>query len=259
MNRLFLFWRACVFSLAVAVITAFFGTLVFFTLPFRPHRRYWLIMFPWCSCFIWLAKVLCGVRYQIRGMENLPDSPAILLSKHQSAWETVALPTLMPHPLCFVFKRELLLIPFFGWGIALMRMIHIDRNKGADAFADVIAQGQQKLAEGAWVIMFPEGTRTPVGGQGRYKKGGVRFAIQTHVPIIPIALNSGECWPRGAFVKTPGLITISIGAPIFPEGKTVDQLNEQVETWIENEMRSISPHRYHSERKQPGEPSQPSR
>lgn len=250
MIRFFLFLRACLFSAGVAVITAFFGTLVFLTIPFKPHTRYWLIVHSWCTCFIWLAKYICGVRYQVRGMEHLPSGPAILLAKHQSTWETIALPTLMPHPLCFVFKRELLLIPFFGWGIALMHMIHIDRSKGSDAFEDVTRQGKQRLHEGAWIMMFPEGTRTPVGHPGRYKKGGVRFAIQTHTPIVPIALNSGECWPRGAFVKKPGLITISIGQPISPAGKTVDELNQSVEQWIENEMRRISPHAY--ERKHAG-------
>jgi 1-acyl-sn-glycerol-3-phosphate acyltransferase len=150
----------------------------------------------------------------------------------------------MPRELCFVFKRELLWLPFFGWGIALLDMIHINRRKGSDAFEHVARQGSDKLAQGRWIIMFPEGTRTPVGGQGRYKSGGARLAIRTGAPVVPIAVNSGECWPRKAFIKRPGTITVSIGPPIASEGLSAEALNQAVERWIETEMRRISPERY---------------
>jgi len=245
MRNLFLFLRACLFMLGLWVITFVFGSLSLLSIPFPKTTRYAMIVHPWCRAFIWLAQHVCGLRYQIQGGEHLATGPAILLSKHQSAWETVAYVALMPRQLCYVFKRELLYIPFFGWGIGLMDMIHINRGRAADAFEDIVRQGKRVLAHGKWVILFPEGTRTPVGGQGRYKSGGARLAIRTGAPVIPIAVNSGECWPRNAFIKQPGLITISVGNPIPVEGKTPDQLNDQVETWIESEMRRISPHVYH--------------
>jgi 1-acyl-sn-glycerol-3-phosphate acyltransferase len=150
----------------------------------------------------------------------------------------------MPRELCFVFKRELLFLPFFGWGIALLDMIHINRRRSADAFEQVVSQGMAKLAQGRWIIMFPEGTRTPAGSKGRYKSGGARLAVRTGSPVVPIAVNSGEYWPRKAFIKQPGLITVSIGPPIESDGLSPDALNARVEAWIETEMRRLSPHLY---------------
>jgi 1-acyl-sn-glycerol-3-phosphate acyltransferase len=193
---------------------------------------------------IWAARVVCGIEYEVKGRENLPDSPVILLSKHQSAWETIFLLANMPRPLVFVFKKEILYIPFFGWGIALLRMIPIDRKQGKNAFKSVVMHGKRRLKDGQWIIMFPEGTRTPVGSQGKYKSGGTRLAVETETPVVPIALNSGECWPKNSFIKKPGKITVSIGKPISSEGQTPDGLMEQVEQWIESEMRVISPHAY---------------
>ena len=190
---------------------------------------------------VWLAKVLCGIRYEVRGMHNLPDTPAILLCKHQSAWETIFLLCKMPRPLIFVLKKELLYLPFFGWALALLRMIPIDRSKARDAFAQVVVHGRKRLADGQWVIMFPEGTRTAVGRQGKYKGGGARLAVETGTVVVPIAVNSGECWPKNSFVKTPGLITVSIGPTISSIGKNAAELMQEVENWIESEMRVISP------------------
>jgi 1-acyl-sn-glycerol-3-phosphate acyltransferase len=180
----------------------------------------------------------------VKGYENLPDAPVILLSKHQSAWETIFYLYFMPRPLVYVFKKELQYIPFFGWGIALLRMIPIDRSKGKDAFAQVVTQGRRRLADGQWVIMFPEGTRIPVGEKGRYKGGGTRLAVETNTPVVPIAVNSGECWPKNSFIKKPGVITVSIGKPISPQGTNAVDLMQQVENWIESEMRVISPQVY---------------
>ncbi len=225
----------------VTVIPMAFACLLVAPLP-RPARYRFTIAWPRWQ--VQAARWLLGIRWQVLGADNLPDGPAILLSKHQSAWETLFYPSFMPRELCFVFKRELLWLPFFGWGIALLDMIHINRRRGADAFENVVAQGTTKLAQGRWIIMFPEGTRTPVGSQGRYKTGGSRLAIRTGAPVIPIAVNSGQCWPRKAFVKQPGLITVSIGPPIESAGRNADELNSEVEKWIESEMRRISPHCY---------------
>ena len=147
----------------------------------------------------------------------------------------------MPRPLVFVYKKALGYIPFFGWGIALLRMIPIDRSKGRDAFQQILVQGKKRLADGQWIIMFPEGTRIPVGKRGKYKGGGARLAVETNTLVVPLAVNSGECWPKNSFVKKPGLITVSIGKPISPEGLDPSQVMQKVENWIESEMRVISP------------------
>ena len=157
---------------AVTVVPMAFLCLLMAPLP-RPLR--YRITVAWPRWQVIAARAILGIRWEIQGMSNLPDGPAILLSKHQSAWETLFYPSYMPRELCFVFKRELLWLPFFGWGIALLDMIHINRGRGADAFEHVATQGATKLAQGRWIIMFPEGTRTPVGSQGRYKSGGARL------------------------------------------------------------------------------------
>ena len=202
-------------------------------------------------CSLHVARWLTGIRYRIEGFENLPDGPAVLLSKHQSAWETLAFPALMPRPLCYVFKRELLFVPFFGWALGMLKMVHIDRKEGKYAFDSVIRQGKARMAEGAWVIMFPEGTRTPTGKQGKYKTGGPRFAIATGAPVVPIAHNAGRVWPRNSFIKYPGIVTVSIGKPIETTGLTPDEVNTRVETWIEAEMRRIDPATYSAEQGAP--------
>jgi 1-acyl-sn-glycerol-3-phosphate acyltransferase len=151
---------------------------------------------------------------------------------------------LMPHPLAFVFKKELLKVPFFGWAMARMDMIHIDRADGARAFVKVVQQGQRLLDQGTWVIMFPEGTRIARGEKGNYKSGGTRLAIRTGAPVIPIAVTSAKCWPRKAFIKTPGTVEFSIGKPIPSEGRQPDELMKEVEDWIEAEMHRLDPSAY---------------
>ena len=154
--------------------------------------------------------------------------------------------TLMPHPLAFVFKKELLYVPFFGWAMSRMDMIHIDRSQRSQAFAKVVAQGKRLMAQGTWVIMFPEGTRIPRGQKGVYKSGGSRLAIETGAPVIPVAVTSAKCWPRKAFIKTPGVVDISIGKPIASIGRQPDELMREVEAWIEAEMHRLDPDAYPS-------------
>jgi 1-acyl-sn-glycerol-3-phosphate acyltransferase len=220
----------------------------------RGNPVYWVCI-SWLRLAIWGARVICGVRHRIEGMEHLPrpDSPAavILCSKHQSTWETFAYPTLMSHPLCYVFKRELLFIPFFGWAMSRLDMIHIDRSKRAQAWNRVAEQGRAYMGKGHWVIMFPEGTRTPRGSQGPYKAGAARLAVATGVPLVPIAVTSARCWPRKSFVLRPGVIDISIGTPIDPAGRGPDDLMREVEGWIEAEMRRLDPDAYAAEPKAP--------
>jgi 1-acyl-sn-glycerol-3-phosphate acyltransferase len=201
----------------------------------------------WLSLSIDAARVIMGIRYQVQGQDNLPvgeTSPAILLVKHQSTYETFLMPAIMPHPLAYVFKKELLYVPFFGWSIGSLDMIHIDRSQRAKAFAKVVEQGQALLDRGVWVIMFPEGTRIPRGERGSYKTGGTRLAIATGAPVIPIAVTSAKCWPRKAFIKMPGVVDVSIGKPIPSVGRDADELMCEVETWIEAEMHRLDPEAY---------------
>ncbi|WP_296869328.1 lysophospholipid acyltransferase family protein [Tibeticola sp.] len=201
----------------------------------------------WLRLVIEGLRVICGVRWRVSGMEHLPlgqTSPAILLVKHQSTFETFLLPVLMPHPLAYVFKKELLYVPFFGWAIGRLDMIHIDRSQRAQAFRKVVEQGVALLAKGVWIIMFPEGTRIARGQAGQYKSGGTRLAVATGAPVIPIAVTSAKVWPRKAFIKRPGVVDVSIGAPIPSAGRDPEELVREVETWIETEMRRLDPEAY---------------
>lgn len=243
MSRFFLFLRSLLFALLVMLATVIWAPLCFLFAPLPYNQRYFLTA-RWNWFVILMARLVCGIRYEIKGVENLPDSPVILLSKHQSAWETIFYLYYMPRPLVFVYKRALGYIPFFGWGIALLRMIPIDRSKGRDAFDQILAHGRKRLANGQWIIMFPEGTRIPVGQRGKYKGGGARLAVETNTPVLPLAMNSGEYWPKNSFIKKPGTITVSIGKPIAPNGMNATELMQQVENWIESEMRVISPDIY---------------
>ena len=209
-------------------------------------KRY-AIAQKWLTLTVDAARVIMGIRYQVHGQDNLPvgeTSPAILLVKHQSTYETFLMPTIMPHPLAYVFKKELLYVPFFGWSIGSLDMIHIDRSQRAKAFAKVVEQGKALLDRGVWVIMFPEGTRIPRGERGSYKSGGTRLAIATGAPVIPVAVTSAKCWPRKAFIKTPGVVEVSIGKPIPSVGRDADELMREVETWIEAEMHRLDPEAY---------------
>lgn len=207
---------------------------------------YWMAV-RWLGWAIGGARLLLGIKTRVSGMENLPTDKlagAILLVKHQSTLETFLMPTLMPHPLAYVFKKELLYIPFFGWAMARLDMIHIDRSQRAQAFNKVVNQGRKLLAQGIWIIMFPEGTRIPRGQKGTYKSGGTRLACETGVPVIPIAVTSAKVWPRKAFVKHPGVVDVSIGPAISSVGRKPDELMREVEAWIEAEMRRLDPEAY---------------
>jgi 1-acyl-sn-glycerol-3-phosphate acyltransferase len=234
--------RTCAFYLFNFLTVTPWSFVVVAGRLFSVHTRYRLCTL-WTRSAIWSARVICGIDCKVEGWENLPDAPAIVLPKHQSTWETFWLPSVLPRDLTFVYKRELNMLPFFGWGIASTEMISIDRSKGQDAFEQVVEQGTDRLARGWWIVIFPEGTRTPPGSTRRYKTGGPRLAVRTGALAVPIAVNSGECWPKRALMR-PGLITVSIGKPIDPRGKTPEEVGALVESWIETEMRRLAPHRY---------------
>ena len=209
------------------------------------HAVYRIAVF-WLWLSIAGAKTILGIRYVIEGEHHLPaeGKPAVLLVKHQSTYETFLMPVIMPRDLAYVFKKELLYVPFFGWAIGRLDFIHIDRSLRKQAFNKVVQQGRALLNKGIWVIMFPEGTRIPRGQVGQYKSGGARLAIDAGVPVVPIAVNSGMCWPRKAFVKRPGVVTVSIGAPIESQGRQADELMAEVQHWIESEMHRLDPVAY---------------
>lgn len=235
--------RSLLYMLFLTVTVIPYAVLCTLCAPLPLRWRYRITM-GWPRMAVWGARVILGIRWQVKGWENLPDAPVVLLSKHQSAWETLFFPAYMPRELCFVYKRELHRVPFFGWGLALVKMIAIDRSDARGAMEQVMRLGAEKLADGRWPILFPEGTRVPPGQAGRYLPGGARLAVHAGVPVVPVAHNAGEVWPRNAFVKKPGLITVSIGPPISSEGISGAELNRRVQAWIEAEMRQISPQQY---------------
>lgn len=221
-------------------------TLVLISIGVKRTPLWWFAV-NWFRLVIWGARVILGIQVRVSGLENLPQgatTPAILLSKHQSTLETLLLPTLMPHPLAFVFKRELLRIPFFGWSMARLDMIHIDRESRAQALKHVVAQGKRLLAQGTWIILFPEGTRMARGQKGTYQTAGTRLAVESGAPVVPIAVSSGKCWPRQGFIKHAGIVHVSIGKPIASGGREPKELMREVEAWIEAEMRRIDPEAY---------------
>ncbi len=217
------------------------------TSVFATRTTTWWVAVSWFRVVMWGTRHILGVRMEVQGLHNLPlgqASAAVLLSKHQSTLETLWLPTLMTHPLAFVFKRELLKIPFFGWSMARLDMIHIDRESRAAAMKHVIAQGRALLAHGTWVIMFPEGTRMARGTEGTYQTAGTRLAVETGAPVVPIAVATARCWPKQGFVKYPGVVRVSIG-PLMPSsGRDPKALMREAQAWIEAEMRRIDPEAY---------------
>ena len=189
---------------------------------------------------------MLGIRPKVIGLENMPKEPCVILSKHQSAWETMTIQDYVPKgAYCvFVLKKELLRIPLMGWGLAAMKMISIDRAAGKNALDQVVVQGRERLQQGYYVIIFPEGTRVAPGQKRRYKPGGAYLATHVGSKVVPIAHNAGELWPRQAFLKKPGTVTISIGPAFDATGMTEAEVNQRTEEWIEGEMQRISPHRY---------------
>lgn len=231
--------RSVVFAVMQTALTVFFSMVALFSFPFSAHTRYRMIT-GYNHIVIWLARVVLGIRYVVRGRENLPARPAVVLAKHQSAWETVAFLFLFP-PVSAVIKQELLNVPFFGWAYRMLSPIAIDRGAGREALKQIVTKGKAKLEQNFWVLVFPEGTRVAPGEKGRYGIGGAWLAAETGAPIVPVAHNAGEVWPKNAFVKRPGTITVSIGPAIETAGKSAAELTRAVEAWIETEMARLPP------------------
>lgn len=229
--------RSLLFALLQAGATVIFSLLSLLTFPLAPAPRNRLLA-SWARLMLWLARVLLGIRYRVEVSEHLPAGPLILLAKHQSAWETLAFQVIFP-PLCFVLKKELLRIPFFGWGLAMTSPIAIDRNAGREALRQIEEQGRARLEAGLWVVIFPEGTRVKPGERGKYNIGGAWLAAKTGVPVIPIAHNAGRVWPKNALIKRPGEIVVSIGPAIASAGRKAGDINAEAEAWIEARMAGL--------------------
>ena len=238
-----IYLRSILFMLVLLVVTPPYALLMIFCFPL-PHRARRYTAVPWVFMTIWLIKHVLGIDYRVEGRENIPDRPAVILSKHQSAWETVVLQQVFPLSL-FVWKRELKWqLPFFGWALAVIPMISIDRGAGKNALLQLVEQGRLRLSQGYPVIIFPEGTRVAPGSHRRYKIGGANLGVATGAPVLPLVHNAGEYWGRNAFFKRPGTITVSIGPAIDPTGLSADEVNNRAEAWMEAEMARISPHLY---------------
>ena len=229
--------RSTVYVLLQIIITPPYALVVLASYPLAPLNRYRVIS-GWAHLMLFLTRTICGVRYRVLGAENIPKTPSIVLSKHQSAWETLAFQQIFP-PQVWVLKKELLHIPFFGWGLAMTSPIAINRRLGKTALKQIVRQGKDRLKKGLWIIIFPEGTRIDPGKKGKYGIGGAWLATNTGVPVVPVAHNAGMLWGKNSFIKFPGIITVSIGEPIDPIGMDVSELNTRVEEWIELEVARI--------------------
>jgi 1-acyl-sn-glycerol-3-phosphate acyltransferase len=231
------FLRSSLFALALIVITPPYAIVAIATLPLPRLMRYRIIS-GWSRLVILLSKMILKIDWRIEGREHLPQRPSVILAKHQSAWETMAFQLFFP-PQVHVLKRELLWIPFFGWGLALMSPIAIDRRRGHSALRFMAKRGKQRLAQGFWIVVFPEGTRVAPGEKRPYQIGGAWLAAASGAPVVPVAHNAGLVWPRNAFLKRPGTVTIRIGPPIDPADRDPATINRLAEKWIEEQQKAL--------------------
>lgn len=229
--------RSVLFNLLLWGSVVIYAPLSLLTvvLPFPVRYR---IIRQWARWQVVLLKTLCRLDYRVEGREHLPAGAAIIFSKHQSAWETIVYQEIFP-PQTWVLKRELMWIPFFGWALALLHPIAIDRGSGRKAIEQVVAQGRDRLRSGIWVVVFPEGTRVAPGTRRRYGIGGAALAAETGYPVVPVAHNAGTFWPRRGFFKRPGTVRVVIGPVIESRGKSAEEIRDLAETWIENKMQEL--------------------
>lgn len=230
--RSLLYWVWQIFATVLMGAPVLLGSLVSFDLGYFFARI-------WIHLNVQGLRVICGVKWEVQGRENIPDTPCIVFSKHQSTWDTYFIPMILT-PTTYVAKRSLAWIPIFGWSLFALRFILIDRKSGRSAVRQMVDQARDRLARRRWIIIFPEGTRRPVGAAPRYRPGGAVVASELGSPILPVALNAGEFWPRMGFIKWPGTITVRIGAPIEAAGRSVDAVLAETQDWIETNTNELS-------------------
>ncbi|HEX2332775.1 MAG TPA: lysophospholipid acyltransferase family protein [Burkholderiales bacterium] len=226
------------FALALVLITPPYALVALATFPLPRLTRYRIIS-GWSRLVVLMARAIVRIDWRVEGRENLPSRPSVILAKHQSAWETMAFQLIFP-PQVLVLKRELLWIPFFGWGLALMSPIAIDRSRGAAALRAIARRGRERLKQGFWVVVFPEGTRVAPGASRAYHPGGAWLACSAGAPVVPVAHNAGLFWPRNAFLKRPGTVTVRIGPPIDAADRDAATVNEMARKWIEEQQRALT-------------------
>jgi 1-acyl-sn-glycerol-3-phosphate acyltransferase len=230
--------RSVLFALALVLITPPYALVALATFPLPRLTRYRIIS-GWSRLVVLMARAIVRIDWRVEGRENLPSRPSVILAKHQSAWETMAFQLIFP-PQVLVLKRELLWIPFFGWGLALMSPIAIDRSRGAAALRAIARRGRERLKQGFWVVVFPEGTRVAPGASRAYHPGGAWLACSAGAPVVPVAHNAGLFWPRNAFLKRPGTVTVRIGPPIDAADRDAATVNEMARKWIEEQQRALT-------------------
>ena len=231
------FARSVLFAIALIIVTPPYTLIALASAPLPRMMRYRIIS-GWSRLIVWLARVILGIAWRVEGRENLPSRPAVILAKHQSAWETLAFQHIFP-PQVHVLKRELLWIPFFGWGLALMSPIAIDRRRGVAALRSIARRGQKRLEQGFWVVVFPEGTRVAPGESRDYQPGGAWLAAASGAPVVPVAHNAGLYWPRNAFLKRAGTVTIRIGPSIDSTKCDPLTINAMAKEWIEEQQKAL--------------------
>jgi 1-acyl-sn-glycerol-3-phosphate acyltransferase len=236
-SRTILYIRSGIFWFFMATTGIVIGGLTVLTFPLPIERRYRFAR-SWALLNLWALKHICKLDYHVSGAEHIPNEGVVVLCKHQSTWETMMLQAVLPS-VRWVLKRELLRIPFFGWGLAVLGPIAIDRSAGRKAVAQLVQQGRAILDAGNYVVVFPEGTRASPGEAKKYKLGGAILAVETGHAVLPIAHNAGEFWPRHSFIKWPGVIEVRIGPKIDTREKTPEQVNTEARDWIETQMREI--------------------
>ncbi|MEN9947000.1 MAG: hypothetical protein RLZZ293_1386 [Pseudomonadota bacterium] len=231
--------RSCCFWLLSVVVLPPYVILALLIAPLNPRLRH-RIMMSAAYYFTFLLRYVGGINYTVSGLENLPTTPAILAGNHQSAWETVVLNCFLP-PCVWIMKQEIFKIPFYGWAVRAMATIAIDRRNGENALAQVISQGQQRIKQGFWIIMFPEGTRLKPKQRKPFKYGCAKLALKLNVPIVPFAHNAGYYLPKKSFWLYPGQVSVVIGAPIYPQDNTQDPIvyTQQLQTWVEHTLNQI--------------------
>ena len=232
------FLRSLLFAVGMWLATLVIAPIGLLTFPLRFEHRYAVIT-RWARFNLWWLRLCCRLDYRVTGRELIPDRNAIVFCKHQSTWETLALQQIFP-PQVWVLKRELLRIPLFGWGLAMLEPIAINRGAGRKALRQLVAEGEQRLHAGRWVVVFPEGTRVAPGTTRTYGIGGAVLASHSGYPVVPVAHNAGEYWPRKGFVKRPGTIQVEIGPPIATDGKSAEEINRAVRAWMNTTMARLS-------------------
>lgn len=233
-----IYLRSAIFFLGQAISTLLIGPAMLLLRPFRFERRYALANL-WVRFNLWLLKAVCGLSYEVLGAENIPEGSGLIFCKHQSAFETIVLQVIFPR-VVFILKQELLKIPVWGWAMATLEPIAIDRQAKSQAMKQILRDGETRITAGRWVVLFPEGTRVAPGQKGRYGSSGGLLAQRAGCPVVPVAHNAGEYWTKNGFLKFPGVIQIRIGPTLDGTQLGAAEINRQAEEWIEARMTEIT-------------------